>query len=83
MEGNLAHIKKSVETNLSYRWYFAKMGTDELAVVKIASSHESKLRIADASIMPTIVSGNTNAACIMIGRKGSGFNSQMRKNIAI
>ena len=49
----------------------AKMGHDAAAVVddQLRVIGLSGLRVADASIMPTVVSGNTNAACIMIGEK--------------
>lgn len=48
-----------------------KMGKDEMAVVdnKLRVHGVSGLRVADASIMPTVLSGNTNAGCIMIGEK--------------
>jgi len=48
-----------------------KMGNDAMAVVdnelRVHGLHS--LRVADASIMPTLTSGNTNAPCIMIGEK--------------
>lgn len=50
-----------------------KMGTDPMAVVdaRLRVKGVDNLRVADASIMPQIVSGNTNAPCIMIGEKAS------------
>ncbi len=50
-----------------------KMGRDEFAVVdaRLRIHGIEKLRIADASIMPEIVSVNTNAPTIMIGEKGA------------
>ncbi len=50
-----------------------KMGQDPMAVVdeKLSVHGISGLRVADCSIMPEIVSGNTNAPAIMIGEKAS------------
>ncbi|RVE50264.1 hypothetical protein evm_005099 [Chilo suppressalis] len=53
----------------------SKMGSinDQHAVVdpELRVNNLKNLRIADASIMPTIVRGNTNAPTIMIGEKGA------------
>ena len=48
-----------------------KMGVDAMAVVdpELRVIGIEGLRVADASVMPTVISGNTNAAAIMIGEK--------------
>ena len=52
-----------------------KMGSDPEAVVdeQLRVHGIDGLRVVDASIMPTLVSGNTNAPAIMIGEKGSAL----------
>jgi choline dehydrogenase len=50
-----------------------RMGSDPTAVVdeRLRVRHTERLRVIDGSIMPTVVSGNTNAAIVMIAEKGA------------
>jgi choline dehydrogenase len=50
-----------------------KMGNDSMAVVdsRLRVHRVGRLRVVDASIMPTVTSGNTNAPTVMIAEKAS------------
>ena len=52
-----------------------RMGRDSLAVVddRLAVHGIAGLRVVDASVMPRITSGNTNAPTVMIAEKGAEF----------
>lgn len=66
------HIVRSAGSAFHYSGT-ARIGNDELAVVdsSLRVHGISGLRVIDASVMPTVTSGNTNAAAIMIGEKGA------------
>ncbi len=73
-EAILLHIQKSVET-VYHPVGTCKMGLDETAVVDAALRVHNieNLRVVDASVMPTIVSGNTNAPVYMIAEKAAAM----------
>ena len=68
------HIRNRADT-IYHPVGTCKMGNDALAVVdnSLKIKGLKHIRVVDASIMPTITSGNTNAPTIMIGEKGAAM----------
>lgn len=76
-----SELRHYVRTHASTIWHpvgTCKMGLDRQAVVdpQLRVHGVEGLRVADASIMPSIVSANPNAAIIMIGEKASDLIRQ-------
>jgi choline dehydrogenase len=71
-----APLAEYVRDNASTVWHpvgTCRMGSDREAVVdaRLRVHGVERLRVADASVMPTITCGNTNAATIMIAEKAA------------
>ena len=71
-----ADIVQAIKENASTTWHqtsTCRMGIDADAVVdpELRVNGLEGLRVCDASVMPSMVSGNTNAPTIMIAEKGA------------
>ena len=74
-DAELAQAAGDLGTTIFHPVGTCKMGHDERAVVddRLAVHGIAGLRVVDASVMPRITSGNTNAPTVMIAEKGAEF----------
>jgi choline dehydrogenase len=74
-ENDFADFARRAGTNVFHPVGTCKMGTDPMAVVdpRLRVIGIDGLRVIDASIMPSVTTGNTNAPTIMIGEKGAAM----------
>ena len=70
-----AEYARKAGTNVFHPVGTCKMGTDPMAVVdpRLRVIGLNGLRVIDASVMPCVTTGNTNAPTIMIGEKGAAM----------
>jgi len=71
-DADLLAFARETGTTVFHPTSTCRMGSDAAAVVdeRLRVRGVERLRVVDGSIMPTVVSGNTNAAIVMIGEKG-------------
>ncbi len=74
-DADLAAAARDLGTTIFHPVGTCKMGNDPLAVVddRLRVHGVAGLRVVDASIMPRITSGNTNAPTVMIAEQGAAF----------
>jgi choline dehydrogenase len=72
-DDQFSEFARKAGTNVFHPVGTCKMGTDPMAVVdpRLRVIGIAGLRVIDASIMPAVTTGNTNAPTIMIGEKGA------------
>jgi choline dehydrogenase len=78
---NVADLERFLRDGLGTFWHqcgTARMGRDPMSVVdgELKVYGVDGLRIADASIMPRVTTGNTMAPCVVIGEQAAALLQQ-------